>query len=164
MTDAPQPTESTLHALQDGLKAADINWAGPRGTHAVRKLKDGMPLELCIKEAIEHEANARQMWLEERLDPWRLRHGLTREQAISVAFFDDSFNPENPGKAHVTREDLFWNGNQHYGFVQQIRRQAVQASQAAQAPSTEELIMACLESGRKLDEAEEQDRSTTPSP
>lgn len=96
------------------LTGARISLSSPRAHRATEEFKDGADADSCIEEAVAHEASARNMWIETALDPWCKRHGITREQGLSIAFNDDSFNPQNPEKDLVTRERLFaWGGQQN---------------------------------------------------
>lgn len=64
------------------------------------------------------------MWISSALDPWAKRHGLTRAQALSVAFDDAAFNAANPRRDQVTLKDLYaWSGQEH-GFAAYLMGEA----------------------------------------
>lgn len=78
------------------------------------------------------------MWITSALDPWAKRHGLTRAQALSIAFDDGAFNPANPQRDQVTLKDLYgWSGQEH-GFAAYLmgegREEAVDEAQTEAGP------------------------------
>lgn len=115
MTDVRTPQEVAELLLR--LEQSGIGRANPRARSAVNDLKEGLDFEECAARAVRHEASAREMWMTSALDPWAKRHGLTRAQALSVAFDDSPFNPANPQRDQVTLKDLYaWSGQEH-GFA-----------------------------------------------
>jgi len=106
-----------LEAMYNLLEESGLNRSNPRSRSAIEDFKAGGDLVECASRAVQHEASARASWVASALDPWAKRHGLTREQALSVAFNDDSFNPGDPTRDQVTLRDLHaWSGQQH-GFA-----------------------------------------------
>lgn len=99
------------------LGESGLGRSNPRSRSAIEDFKNGLDLEECAARAVRHEAAARAAWAATALDPWAKRHGLTRAQALSVAFDDHPFNPSDPERDQVTLRDLHaWNGQQH-GFA-----------------------------------------------
>ena len=116
-------TVHEIEALYGRLAESGIGRSNPRAHSAVRDFKDGLELEECAARAVRHEAASREMWISNWLDPWAARHGLTRAQALSVAFDDSSFNPANPACDQVTLRDAHaWNGQEH-GFAAHLMRE-----------------------------------------
>lgn len=119
--------------LADRLAAAGLSRSNPRSQRAMRALKDGQSVDDCLVDAVKHESDARAMWVEAAFDPWRQRHGLSLEQALSVAFGDDSFNLANPSREIPTVNGLdAWPGQQH-DFAAALRRQV--EAEKAQRPN-----------------------------
>ena len=115
MTNVRTPQE--VEALRLRLEQSGIGRTNPRAHSAIRDFEDGLDLEESAARAVRHEAAAREMWISNALDPWAKRHGLTRAQALSVAFDDSAFNPANPQRDQVTLKDLHgWSGQEH-GFA-----------------------------------------------
>ncbi|CAN7769819.1 hypothetical protein LJR290_007465 [Variovorax sp. LjRoot290] len=107
-------TQHEIEALQERLAESGIGRTNPRTHSAVRDFQEGVDLEECAARAVRHEAAARETWITTWLDPWAARHGLTRAQALSVAFDDSPFNPANPSRDQVTLRDAHaWNGQEH---------------------------------------------------
>lgn len=110
-------TPPEVEDLRLRLEQSGIGRANPRAHSAVRDFEEGLDLEEAAARAVRHEAAAREMWITTALDPWAKRHGLTRAQALSVAFDDSAFNPVNPQRDQVTLKDLYaWSGQEH-GFA-----------------------------------------------
>lgn len=96
------------------LTEARVGTTSPRGHSAMRQFKEGADAKECVELAVKNESQARELWITNALDPWCERHGLTRGQALSIAFDDSSFNPRNPEKDQVTLNTLFaWAGQQN---------------------------------------------------
>jgi hypothetical protein len=115
MTSVRTPQE--VEELRLRLEESGIGRSNPRAHSAIRDFKDGLDLEECAARAVRHEAAAREMWISNALDPWAKRHGLTRAQALSIAFDDSAFNPANPQRDQVMLKDLYgWSGQEH-GFA-----------------------------------------------
>ena len=115
MSGARTPQE--VEELRLRLEESGIGRSNPCAHSAIRDFEDGLDLEEAAARAIRHEAAARELWVSNALDPWAKRHGLTRAQALSVAFDDSSFNPANPQRDQVTLKDLYgWSGQEH-GFA-----------------------------------------------
>ena len=110
-------TFKELEALRLRLEQSGIGRSNPRAHSAVRDFDEGIDFEEAAARAVRHEAAARETWIASALDPWAKRHGLTRAQALSVAFDDSPFNPANPQRDQVTLKDLYaWSGQEH-GFA-----------------------------------------------
>lgn len=110
-------TPQEVEELRLRLQESGIFQSSPRAHSAIRDFKDGLDLEEAAARAVRHEAASRELWISNALDPWARRHGLTRAQALSVAFDDSSFNPTNPQRDQVTLKDLYgWSGQEH-GFA-----------------------------------------------
>ena len=115
MTSVRTPQE--VEELRVRLEESGIGRSNPRAHSAIRDFEDGLDLEDSAARAVRHEAASREMWISNALDPWAKRHGLTRAQALSVAFDDSAFNPTNPKRDQVTLKDLYgWSGQEH-GFA-----------------------------------------------
>ena len=133
MTDARTPQE--IEELFVRLEQSGIGRANPRARFALQDFKDGLDFEECAARAVRHEATAREMWITSALDPWAKRHGLTRAQALSVAFDDSAFNPADPQRDQVTLKDLYaWSGQEH-GFATFLMREG--RDEAADESDTE---------------------------
>lgn len=62
----------------------------------------------CRMDQDELRESRRQQWLETVIDPWAQKHGITRLQAISVLFCDNTDG--------VTNKDAYWvDGNDFAG-------------------------------------------------
>ena len=127
-----------IEALYERLEESGIGRSNPRARSAIKDFKDGLDLEECAARAVRHEASAREMWISTWLDPWAARHGLTRAQALSVAFDDAPFNPANPSRDQVTLRDAHaWSGQEH-GFAAYLlreRRFSVEVVQEDERPA-----------------------------
>ncbi|PNG48845.1 MULTISPECIES: hypothetical protein [unclassified Variovorax] len=99
-------TPQEVEQLRLRLEQSGIGRTNPRAHSAVRDFEEGLDLEESAARAVRHEAASREMWISSALDPWAKRHGLTRAQALSVAFDDSAFNPANPQRDQVTQENL----------------------------------------------------------
>ena len=111
-------TPGEFEAFRAEITLARISLSSPRAHSAMEKFKDGTPAKQCVEEAIQHEANARNMWIATTLDPWCERHGITRKQGLSIASKDDAYNPADPSKDLVTLKSLFgWGGQQNDFFA-----------------------------------------------
>lgn len=94
-----------------------------RTNQAINLLHEGENPRVCVDTAVANEARARGQWVDKVLKPWCARHGLTIEQALSVAFDDGAYNPTDPRKDQVTMTDLMsWNG-QEGAFATYLRHQ-----------------------------------------
>lgn len=113
-----------IEAFKRQLEAAGLSLSNPRSHQAMDAYKNGAFAADCIAVAEKQEASARQSWLETAVDPWCQRHGITREQALSIAFDDGAFNPANPKKDQVTLRDLFAWGGQQNDFAMRVRKDA----------------------------------------
>lgn len=133
-------TQDEINGFKAHLEAARITLSSPRAHRALGEYLDGGDLKTCIAEAVRHEATARNQWIESALDPWCQRHGITREQAISIVFNDDSFNPENPQKDLVTRESILgWSGQQN-AFAMWLMAEAKMAATPVHEEAEEQVI------------------------
>jgi hypothetical protein len=124
-------SQQDIDAMLCRLEESGIGRANPRAHSAIRDFKEGLDLEECAARAVRHEAAARESWIANWLDPWAARHGLTRAQALSVAFDDSPFNPADPSRDQVSLRDAYaWSGQEH-GFatylMSEIRMQALVA-------------------------------------
>lgn len=124
-------TPEEIEAFYNQLEAAGVSRTSSGAHCAKDNFKDGDDAEECIAVAVRRATQARNIWTEKFLDPWCARHGLTREQGLSVTFDDNSFNPANPEKDLVTQKDLFWGGGQHNDFVAHFRRERIAAKEQA---------------------------------
>lgn len=96
------------------LEEAGLALSNPRSLRAIRDFKDGVAADECVATALAHETAARAMWREKAFEPWRLRHGLTVQQALSVAFEDGPYDALDPSRDRPTVNSLFaWSGQQH---------------------------------------------------
>jgi hypothetical protein len=124
-------SQHEVEALFCRLEESGIGRANPRAHSAIRDFKEGLDFEECAARAVRHEAAARESWISNWLEPWAARHGLTRAQALSVAFDDSPFNPADPSRDYVTLRDAYaWSGQEH-GFatylMSEIRMQVLVA-------------------------------------
>lgn len=106
-------TESaTSNELLAALRSAGVS--NQRIYSAMADANSGQSKVEVFSRAMELDKKARDNWVETSLRPWCDRHGLTIEQGLSVAFRDESFNPQDPENDLPTIKDVFaWNGQQN---------------------------------------------------
>jgi hypothetical protein len=125
-------SQEEIETFRAKLEGAGIASSNTRAHRALDAFRDGVPEEKCIAEAVRLETKAREMWLSVALDPWCKRHGITREQGLSIAFADHTYNPANPSKDLVTMKDLFaWAGQQN-DFYRHLQRHPAAAGPGGQ--------------------------------
>lgn len=125
-------TQLQIDAFRLQLEGAGISLTSPRAHSALSEYKEGLSAQDCIAKAVKNESATRKMWISDFLDPWCERHGLTREQGLSVAFKDVAYNPANPRKDLVTLKDLFsWGGQQNDFFTHLQAESGVVSKEAA---------------------------------
>lgn len=132
-------TPEEIESFSVMLEAAHVSRSNRLAHNAMDNYKAGGDALTLVNTAAALETQNRTYWLNTCLDPWCKRHGLTWEQALSVAFDDSPFDPANPQKDRVTIKDLFWGGGQQNDFSSFLMRPS--ANRAA-APSPAPAVQA----------------------
>ena len=127
-------TPEEIGKFQAQIEAAGLSLTSTRSNAAMLQFKNGDEAASCLEKAVKREEVARQSWIDNALDPWCKRHGISREQALSIAFDDGSFDPQNPSKDRVTMKSLFeWGGQQNdfAGYLMRNSKLAYDTKQIA---------------------------------
>jgi hypothetical protein len=136
MSNLPLPmiiSPSETQQFLEELRAARIEPSSPRAHRAVTLFKDGVPAQDAIAQAVQDEDRARQAWVDAALKPWCDRHGISLEQGLSIAFFENIEADASP-----TMADLFkWSGQQNAFALRLMADIRLARSQAEQAGKVE---------------------------
>jgi hypothetical protein len=110
-------TPEEIEAFYLLLEMAYIARSNRLAHRALDHYQRGGDAQTCVNVAAAQETNNRISWITSYLDPWCQRHGLTREQGLSVTFDDGPYNPANPKQDQITMPDVLMGQGQHHGHV-----------------------------------------------
>lgn len=91
--------EQQKEVLRNTPRFSDAIWA--RSVEGLMA-RHSMTFEQAVDQTIRNYESRKMTWLEKVIDPWARKHGINREQAISVLFFDNTI--EGP-----YLKDCYWN-------------------------------------------------------
>lgn len=113
----PRTPEERI-AFDNALAKACLRHSSPSAHWAFATWKDRqLEQDEAIAGGVKQETDSRNAWIATELDPWCERHGLTRAQALSVAFDDQPFDERNPERDRATLKSLHSWAGQEQGFA-----------------------------------------------
>lgn len=105
------------------LANAGFSPTNPRGLHAHEQFASGHDANECFDAAVAAEREVRTQWASRVLDPWCAAHGLTRLQALSVAFQDGPHRASYPVPAPLTLDDVRSLPGETCAFARDLKRE-----------------------------------------